>query len=201
MSPGKESFTTALIWALEALLKDQRRFTVAQLSREIRKAPNFPEDQVPVQLDRCANAIERIVLAPLANTDEKNETSEATRNGSNDPDDRGHLTLNFVFDESLSIQTIGKFADALHMAMRKYEIPVKRIGWGGFQPPSNAYHTAARMFQEGLNRKKKKRKSDETVDVSLLGTLTPSSSTGPRSPRPTSDNERRHHKKIKQSSK
>lgn len=174
-SPGEESFTTALIWALDALLKKHSRFTVAQLSRKIREAPNFPKGQVPVQLDRCSNAIERIVLAPLAETDDK---TEGTPNGSNDTNEnQGHLTLNFVFDEALSKSTVRKFAESLDLAMRKYEIPVKRIGWGGFQPPRNAYYAAAKMFKEGLNRKKAKTEADENVPVSFLGPLTPSSGT------------------------
>lgn len=181
MSPGKESFTSALIWALEALLKDQRRFTVAQLSRQIRLAPDFPRDQVPVQLDRCSNAIERIVLAPLAET---NGNTKALLNDSNDTiDNQGHLTLNFVFDKSPSKSLIGDFAKALDSAMRRHQIPVKRIGWGGFQPPRNkAFHAAAKMFQESVNRKKRKREGDENEHVSSRGPLTPSSSTEQPSP-------------------
>lgn len=182
MSPGKESFTSALIWALEVLLEDQKRFTVAQLSRKIRLAPYFPPDQVPVQLDRCFNAIERIVLAPLAKPD---ENTKAPLNDSNDTtDNQGHLTLNFVFDKSPSKSMIGDFAKALDSAMRRHQIPVKRIGWGGFQPPRNkAFHAAAKLFQEGINRKKIKRDGDENVPVSSLGPLTPSSNTEQSSPR------------------
>ncbi|MCJ1423613.1 Phosphatidylinositol-4-phosphate 5-kinase [Sticta canariensis] len=158
-SPGEESFTTALIWALNALLENHIRFTVAQLSRKIREAPNFPKDQYPVQLDRSYNAIERIVLAPLAETDGK---TEATPNDSNDTNDnQGHLTLKFVFDKVPSTQTIKTFAKSLDLAIRKNEIPIKRIGWGGFQPPRNAYYAAAKMFMEGYNRKKSKTKPDE----------------------------------------
>lgn len=155
-SPGEESFTTALIWALDALLITQKRFTVAQLSRKIREAPKFPHDQVPVQLDRCSSAIERIVLAPLAKTEETVNSNETS-------DNQGHLTLNFVFDKIPSKKTIGKFATALDMAMRKYEIPVRRIGWGGFQSPHNAYYSAAKMFQEGLKLKKAKREDKENI--------------------------------------
>lgn len=173
-SPGEESFTTALIWALEALLKDRRRFTVAQLSRKIREAPHFPEEQVPVQLDRCYNTIERIVLAPLVKAD---ENTEATPNSPNDThDDQGRVTLNFVFDKPPSRTTIKEFAKALDLAMRKHEIPVKRIGWGGFQPPRNAYLTAAKMLREGLNRKKAKRRIEGNVGMSLTDLPTPSSS-------------------------
>lgn len=177
MSPGDESFTTALIWALEELLKSQRRFTVAQLSRKIREAPNFPKDQVPVQLDRCYRTIERMVLAPLAKTD---ENTEAT---SNDPksteDNQGHLSLNFVLDKAPSTSIVVTLAKALHHAMRKHELPVKRIAWGGFQlAHTHMYYQAARMFQEGISRKKARRNSDRNVQMSTIGSLTQSSSTG-----------------------
>ncbi|KAL8710279.1 MAG: hypothetical protein Q9220_005049 [cf. Caloplaca sp. 1 TL-2023] len=159
LSPGEESFTTALIWALGRLLDEQTRFTVSELSCKIRNAPGFPRDQVPVQLDRGVHAIQRIMLAPLP------EPSNDAEQHTPEPPSReaqGLLNLNFFLDEPPTKPTIKKFAQALSRFMWQEKMPVNNIVWGGLtswdgtQPSArvNAQKlAAAKMFQRALDRK------------------------------------------------
>ena len=76
-APGPESFTKALIWALQYLAQHRNRFLVSELSCKIREAPHFPDDQIPVQIERGPGSIERIMLAPLAKVSGEMEKTQA----------------------------------------------------------------------------------------------------------------------------
>lgn len=155
-SPGPRSFTTALIWALKNLVADQKRFTVSELSRKIREAPDFPQDQVPVQFDRAPHAIERIVLAPLMD----NKDGPAATLDNRTP--QGLLHLNFIFAEPPSDKIIEKLAQALDRALKKEKMPINRIAWGGLsswegsQSSENGHLViqAVNQFRKGLKGKK-----------------------------------------------
>ena len=158
-SPGPESFTTALIWALKSLVKDQTRFTVSDLSRKVKEYSNFPATQMPVQLDRGVHAIERIMLAPLAETKDIGETKPITT------EEQGLLTLNFIFDSPPPKDTVERFADLLSRSVSHAKMPVNRIGWGGLQQwpgvaPSPKAHSAGlkavKVFQNLARRKSPK---------------------------------------------
>lgn len=154
-SPGPESFTTALIWALTKLEVEQKRFTVSELSRKIRGAPGFPKNQEPVQFDRAYHAIERIVLAPLDDIKDGPATS--------DTKPHGLLHLNFILAEAPSQKMIKKLAKALDLALKKEQLPIDRIAWGGLSSweasqPSSASRLhvmrAVKLFQDGVTRRK-----------------------------------------------
>lgn len=176
-SPGKESFTTALIWALEALAKQQTKFTIFELWRTIQEAPDFPRDQNPVLLNRCGNALQHIVLAPLTETKDCSEVVQI------EPDDTGRqgiLTLNFVFQEPPSQYTITQIAHSLD---RVKSDELHRIVWGGLNSWGGGQRSAgvqsgvikaAQRFREGSNRRKSRGKEDR-IAVPSLGVNTPSS--------------------------
>ena len=123
-APGDESFTTALIWALQALVEEQSKFLVSELSCKIREAPNFPKDQVPVQFDRGCRSIQRIMLAPLPESSDRGES--ISRDGG-----QGLLNLNLIFDEVPTASAIKQFGRALTHHVYTSEMPVNRIVWGG----------------------------------------------------------------------
>jgi hypothetical protein len=74
--PGKYSFTSALIWALEKLAMSEKSpggtpsalvmFPTSKLARLIREAPHFPKDQYPSLFAKDPDAYRHIVLAPLS---------------------------------------------------------------------------------------------------------------------------------------
>ncbi|KAF4624049.1 hypothetical protein G7Y89_g14124 [Cudoniella acicularis] len=64
--PGPESFTSAMIWALEDLVKSQKRFTTLELQNKImNEAPSFPRKQSVLVMERDDPCDQRLVLAPL----------------------------------------------------------------------------------------------------------------------------------------
>jgi hypothetical protein len=161
-SPGPESFTTALIWALKDLNQMQGRFTVSELTRKIREAPGFPSDQKPVHFDRAAHGIERILLTPLAVVGDNNDAPSPV---SNDTTPQGLLQLNFIFAELPSRKMIEKFATTLNRAMKKEQMPINRIAWGGLSSwggselsvNGNLYFIeAVKKLKDGLSRRKSK---------------------------------------------
>ena len=208
MSPGKESFTTALIWALETLVKEQTRFTVSELSCKIRAAPDFPPDQVPVQFDRGVHAIERIMLAPISKSSGANAVAAPSSGDTPTDSLQGLLHLNFIFEEPPSHKEIEKLAKALNRVMYKEKLPVNRIvwgglcSWGGVQPSATAHSgmmKAAKLFNYAYNRSKSKRKDDAIAPSASPGLQTPSSICDELSADSNPDNPSRPQKRTKRS--
>ena len=163
-SPGEESFTSALIWALKYLAKHEARFTISQLARIIReKAPHFPEEQIPVHLQRGLTSLERIVLAPLSDQSESRESALSRQDESIEGSSKGLLTLNFIFETPPKSQHVEKIAKALNRQIKYDKIPVNRILWGGLcshgeiQPSASVQSRIMRAinsFKEGAARQK-----------------------------------------------
>lgn len=112
--------------------KERGRFTVSELCRKIREAPHFPGEQVPVLNERSEACIERIVLAPLSDTE-----SGPTANLPMDNSPQGLLLLNFIFERDPTFQDIDKFADSLKRVWHNDGMPLKRIVWGGYSSWNN----------------------------------------------------------------
>ncbi|KAK7991005.1 homeobox domain-containing protein [Apiospora arundinis] len=65
-SPGRKSFTRALIWSLDHLLEKQTRFTLGELVRTIyNDAPHFPKKQCPMIFHGQDPVLRFIMIAPL----------------------------------------------------------------------------------------------------------------------------------------
>lgn len=66
-APEPNSFTSALIWALEEMGKDStaKRLSIQELAKLIQKAPNFPKKQVPLAATWNVNATTLIIIDPL----------------------------------------------------------------------------------------------------------------------------------------
>lgn len=135
---------------------------MSELSRKIREAPGFPSDQKPVHFDRAAHGIERIVLTPLAVVGDNND---APSPGCDDTTPQGLLQLNFIFAELPTLKMITNFATTLNRAMKKGQMPVNRIAWGGLSTWGGSELSANRnlhvieavkKFKVGLSRRKSK---------------------------------------------
>jgi hypothetical protein len=131
-SPGKMSFTSALIWALNefSLPGSCTNFTVTDLVQKIRQCPDFPKDQVPVSTPRNIDKMERIILGPLI-TDE-----EAIRNRQNATtriqplSSTYHVHLDFQYNSLPTTKAIEDLANELK-SLRKRGLDVSRISWQG----------------------------------------------------------------------
>ena len=109
--PGEQSFTSALIFALEDLVQQKKegRFTTLELLREIKHAPNFPKDQHPGLSERedPHRPAGRIMLHPLR----RHEAMAEIPNEGFEMDSKRHtVTLHFDFGGKPSkdhLETLG----------------------------------------------------------------------------------------------
>ena len=134
---GPESFTSALIFALSALVKEQPegRFTTMELLNKIKTdAPHFPKNQKPVisGRDTCTSA-GRIMLHPLKKVVSAYGTQPKPARYS-DPAKRQVLTLRFYFDQKPSLGRIEKLGLELNgVSEQNPALGVNCIRWGGLQ--------------------------------------------------------------------
>ncbi|KAL8821019.1 MAG: hypothetical protein Q9191_007398 [Dirinaria sp. TL-2023a] len=185
------SFTTALIWALEALVEKQSKFLVSELTCKIREAPGFPKEQVPVQLDRCSRSLERIILAPLL---ESSDQGDSTFVDSHVSGPQGLLNLNFIFKEVPTMDLIKDFGWSLNRFVWKSGMPVSRIAWGGLtswegvQPSSGANAIkldAVKAFKQAGDRRRSLRMKHTRDQIVLPGVAAPLQGADLLSPSPT----------------
>ena len=64
--PGPESFTSALIWALEELAKEKEPFMTTELLQKIIMAPRFPPNQRPCLTELGIHFPQHLILEPVA---------------------------------------------------------------------------------------------------------------------------------------
>ena len=136
-TPGPQSFTSGLIWALVQLAEDRGKFTTSELSNRVRDSPGFPKDQVPVLYERGrASSLKRIVLAPLsevgAATEEPLEQSCASL-ASNPV----LLDLKFVFGDHPEEADIANLAKAISESLQSLAI-IRQVTWGGIHVESDS---------------------------------------------------------------
>ncbi len=148
--PGDESFTSALIWALESLV-EEGRFTTNQLANIITEAPKFPKNQRPVISNRNRNnnaSPGRIMLYPLrkATSNVQNPSKEDTLD---DLARRQILSLDFEFDAKPTETQIGHLAEKINEMFEYSSVKVNGIRWGHMR--SKAVKAAA-PFIDSLRR-------------------------------------------------
>ena len=168
--PGDRSFTSALIYGLEALVKKKNgRFTTDELLRKIQhEAPNFPKEQTPVLSDREEGntSAGRIMLHPL----DRNGTSaqSPSKEGPGlDPTKRQILTLHFDYSErpsNASIEMLGLQLN--HIFDRNNTLGVTRVRFGGLR--SSVFHRAAKSFTESLVRHRRTSGRQQRPPVNTL---------------------------------
>lgn len=160
--PGARSFTSALTFALKALVKDQPdgRFTTVELLRKITlSAPLFPEDQVPVLSDRVENTqAGRIMLHPIKKEGIKREGSDPqtpqSETSEPDPAKKRTVTLHLEFNEKPSIAHIERLGTEINAIFERHNLNVNRVKWGGMESvvAGCARRWKARMDQSRRHR-------------------------------------------------
>ncbi len=150
--PGEDSFTAALIYALEALVEEREdgRFTTVELLNKITTdAPHFPKDQKPTLINREKEkkfSAGRIMLHPLKR---KGSDDEVSQELAADPL-KGHaLTLHLDFSEKPSPNYIEMFGRELNDFFRR-NVGVNRVRWGGMR--QSMFARATKNFQASLKR-------------------------------------------------
>ena len=128
-SPGPESFTSALIWALKELAKEPKAFTTAKLQWQIKQHKHFPEHQVPSRSSRYN--IGEIVIArrslaeKLGNSDFEREEKERAVHHKESIDIRLH------FDCLVRDDIVRQAADAMKALKENEKLRLTRIDFQG----------------------------------------------------------------------
>lgn len=130
--PGKQSFTSALIWAL-CSLSQQPRFDTVELVNKIRdEAPDFPRHQKPRMIERndTSSKGRHIMLTPLSRGD-SHEIAPPKAIRPSVSANQESLTLKFIFDTRPTPEQIEKLGENLNSIMMNSHFDVSRIAWGG----------------------------------------------------------------------
>ena len=109
--PGPESFTQALIWALNEL-HSREKFPVSALLEKVTKAPKLPKHQRPALSHRFYPSPDHIQLAPMKQRADSDVLS-GTRSEQIDYRPREFLDLRLHFPVELSDRVIVQTAEAL----------------------------------------------------------------------------------------
>lgn len=151
--PGDDSFTRALIYALEALVKERAdgRFTTLELLNKIKDAPHFPKDQNPMFFNReKKHSAGRIMLHPLKGNGSDVELSR--REAAELDPLKGHaLTLHFDFSEKPSstyLETLGRELNDFF----ERNVGINQVRWGGMRQPMAVRW--AKVFQAGVRKRR-----------------------------------------------
>ncbi|KAK8022114.1 hypothetical protein PG993_012881 [Apiospora rasikravindrae] len=140
--PGPRSFTRALIWSLDHLVKTRAYFSTTELLRTIHNdAPHFPRKQCPRLSEGQLPAQRKIMIAPLTTEAKKRAAAEASsrsQKANDDADndtageDRRHdFLLRFVFDCDITEEMLKTIASHMKDLIKGGEINAKVVAWEG----------------------------------------------------------------------
>ena len=156
--PGSDSFTEALVWALEALVTEKVSgcFTTGELVKKITHAPHFPSGQTPLLSTRNVDSSAgRIMLRPLQNANSVTSRDSADSPGAGSWVDLARqpvLTLHFDLDGKPTARNMEFLGNALNDMIRRNGLGINRIRWGGIRQSSLAHATS--VFQAMLRRQR-----------------------------------------------
>ena len=162
-SPGKNSFTSALIWALRQFAKGGEKFTTSELTNRIKEAPYFPKEQVPVLCERNAASSLRLVLAPLPEGKSQVEQQQhsPTPMSACNQEDREVLTLKLVLEKLPDKTDIARLAKVVKQLIAGQHMLVHRVLWGGIHSQTESHpnldyivRQAAKRFLEPVTRRR-----------------------------------------------
>jgi hypothetical protein len=129
--PGKNSFTTALIWAFKELLGTANNsFTTQDLVAKVLQAPDFPQGQYPRLSERGPSCTRKIILAPLDKdkgivTLEQDEQITPALSPTTD------LSLRFVFKEKPTERVVKELAVGLRRFINENDFKTSTVLWDG----------------------------------------------------------------------
>jgi hypothetical protein len=130
--PGKESFSRALIWALNQLADEKDGFTTSRLYSKIIDAPDFPRDeQTPTLSERRGHCLKRLVLAPLDPNDDLPSNVSPMEAQDREDSFQYSLTLQLLFPRLLSNDEMEAMCEGLKELIRTEELKAKQIIWRG----------------------------------------------------------------------
>jgi len=134
LSPGPESFTTAMTWALTALAKEHgvSGFTTSTLQHKISEAPRFPADsQLPCLAERGVPSLRRLKIAPLPRVAPCKVASAREDQDQEQTTEQYFLNLQFVFSECPTTTIIDDLTKQLRALVKDVDLQLQQVLWRG----------------------------------------------------------------------
>jgi hypothetical protein len=151
--PGKHSFTSALMWALENLLEEfgDRGFTTTHLRLRVREAPDFPKTQHPAPIKEInTHARSRIVLHPL-NSRELTTAAYSPTQTLDCSIGLYAVNLRFFFENEPDKAKIDELASSVKRC-REEVMGLRGVGWEGLERVGSAQRAILEHFNEVQRR-------------------------------------------------
>lgn len=147
--PGKESFTSALIWALEELANEGACFMSSELLEKILKAPDFHRDgQVPCMNERGPHCVRKLILEPMASGTEKPRSNSEGRRDEASELFKYCLNLQFLLPDAPDNKEIKRMCDSLRELIVFHRFYARQILWQGLYPKEDARSEFPRLVRE-----------------------------------------------------
>jgi hypothetical protein len=172
--PGKSSFTSALVWALEKLADEPGEFSTFELKTKITEAPDFPKDQFPVLNERHEPSWKKIVIAPLLAAG-KEQLPIPTDTSDSPPDVVvAYLDLRLLLKEQPTEQHILTMATALKYSIKCSQLPAEGVAWGGLYSTDSHRYDLPNIVQSVWNKwysRTLRSRSNSLVNIARNATL------------------------------
>ncbi|KAL9088953.1 MAG: hypothetical protein Q9165_006010 [Trypethelium subeluteriae] len=179
--PGKSSFTSALIWALERLYnrKDKPYFRTTELLQVIIQCPQFPQDQHPFVKERVHDT-DHIALAPRTSGNQPIINDIKKGDHTQSPVKTSYYDLRFHTND-LSDEELISFGTKLQELAASRKLPAHRVSLLGKNSvwKSHRWQAAAAygsIWREHTKNAKRRRASHvgaEPANLSANGQVTP----------------------------
>src|SRR5271156_1272647 len=149
--PGPDSFTSALIFALDGFAKDEDSFTSSELLDKICHAPNFNHaGQLPCLSERAMHSSRRLILEPLAEATENSRMSGRDRRDEGDDSAKYCLNLQFLLPKIPSDDEYKNMCDGLINLIRNRDFLAQQILWRGLHSRADTREEMPRIAREYL---------------------------------------------------
>lgn len=147
--PGPDSFTSALIFALNKFAEDGESFTSSELLDKICYAPHFNHaSQLPCLSERAMHSSRRLILEPLAEPAEKVSMSTANHPVEEDDSSKYCLNLQFLLPKIPSDEEYKNMCDGLIDLIRNSNFIAQQVLWRGLYSREHTREEMPRIARE-----------------------------------------------------
>jgi hypothetical protein len=170
--PGPDSFTSALIFALDEFAKDKDSFTSSELLDKICNAPNFNRaGQLPCLSERAMHSSRRLILEPLTEAAENSRMSDRNRRDEEDDSSKYCLNLQFLLPKIPSDDEYKNMCDGLINLIRNRDFLAQQILWRGLHSRADTREEMPRIAREYYLRWQNQALQSKLRSLSSGGTL------------------------------
>ena len=146
--PGPESFTSALIWALEELAKEKEPFITSELLAKIIAAPKFPrEKQLPCLSELGIHCPRRLILEPV--------TTESVSRAQKQSEETGSsmeycLSLQFLLPALPNEIELYKMCEGVKSLIKTHQLTARQVLWKGIYSKDSLRTEVPHVVREWL---------------------------------------------------